>query len=34
MKSFGPMRTALFVPGSRPDLVDEAVESGGGCDYC
>lgn len=28
MKSFGPMRTALFVPGSRPDLVDEAVESG------
>ncbi|NQU14845.1 MAG: CoA ester lyase [Desulfobacteraceae bacterium] len=28
MKSFGPMRTALFVPGSRPDRVDKAAKSG------
>lgn len=28
MKEFGPIRTALFVPGNRPDRVDKAVNSG------
>jgi len=28
MKSFGPIRTALFVPGNRPDQVDKAVSAG------
>ncbi|MFH1953188.1 MAG: CoA ester lyase [Pseudomonadota bacterium] len=28
MKSFGPIRTALFVPGNRPDRVDKAVNAG------
>lgn len=28
MKSFGPIRTALFVPGNRPDQVDKAVNAG------
>ena len=28
MKSFGPIRAALFVPGNRPDRVDKAVISG------
>jgi citrate lyase subunit beta/citryl-CoA lyase len=28
MTSFGPIRTALFVPGSRPDRVDKALKAG------
>jgi citrate lyase subunit beta/citryl-CoA lyase len=28
MKEMGPIRTALFVPGNRPDRVDKAVSSG------
>lgn len=28
MKEWGPIRTALFVPGNRPDRVDKAVSSG------
>jgi citrate lyase subunit beta/citryl-CoA lyase len=28
MKELGPIRTALFVPGNRPDRVDKAVNSG------
>ena len=28
MKELGPIRTALFVPGNRPDRVDKAVGSG------
>jgi citrate lyase subunit beta/citryl-CoA lyase len=28
MKDLGPIRTALFVPGNRPDRVDKAVSSG------
>ena len=28
MKELGPIRTALFVPGNRPDRVDKAVSSG------
>ena len=28
MKSFGLIRTALFVPGNRPDQVDKAVSAG------
>ncbi len=28
MKGLGPVRTALFVPGNRPDRVDKAVSSG------
>ena len=28
MTDFGPIRTALFVPGNRPDRVDKAVNTG------
>jgi citrate lyase subunit beta/citryl-CoA lyase len=28
MREFGPLRTALFVPGNRPDRVDKAVRTG------
>jgi len=28
MKELGPIRTALFVPGNRPDRIDKAVGSG------
>jgi len=28
MTTLGPLRTALFVPGNRPDPVDKAVNSG------
>jgi len=28
MKELGPLRTALFVPGNRPDRVEKAVSSG------
>ena len=28
MTAFGPIRTALFVPGTRPDRVDKALTSG------
>jgi len=28
MTRFGPIRTALFVPGSRPDRVDKALDAG------
>ena len=28
MIGFGPIRTALFVPGNRPDRVDKAINSG------
>ena len=28
MKELGPIRTALFVPGNRPDRVDKAVSAG------
>ncbi len=28
MTAFGPIRTALFVPGTRPDRVDKALKSG------
>ena len=28
MKRFGPIRTALFVPGSHPDRVDKALAAG------
>jgi len=28
MKEFNPIRTALFVPGNRPDRVDKAVNAG------
>lgn len=28
MTAFGPIRTALFVPGTRPDRVDKALHSG------
>jgi citrate lyase subunit beta/citryl-CoA lyase len=28
MTRFGPIRTALFVPGSRPDRVDKALKAG------
>lgn len=28
MKEMGPIRTALFVPGNRPDRVDKAVSAG------
>ena len=28
MTIFGPKRTALFVPGNRPDRVDKALHSG------
>jgi citrate lyase subunit beta / citryl-CoA lyase len=28
MAEFGPIRTALFVPGNRPDRVDKAVHAG------
>ena len=28
MRAFGPIRTALFVPGNRPDRVDKAVNAG------
>jgi citrate lyase beta subunit len=28
MMRFGPIRTALFVPGTRPDRVDKALNAG------
>ncbi|MGD9040935.1 MAG: aldolase/citrate lyase family protein, partial [Desulfobacteraceae bacterium] len=28
MMRFGPIRTALFVPGTRPDRVDKALQTG------
>jgi citrate lyase beta subunit len=28
MSALGPIRTALFVPGTRPDRVDKALNSG------
>ena len=28
MTTFGPIRTALFVPGNRPDRVNKALHSG------
>ena len=28
MAGFGPIKTALFVPGNRPDRVDKALNSG------